>query len=76
MRASNLVAFSAISAILPYVALANEHAGHARRHHDIARAQTYSFEVKRDAETMAKRDPEVLSKRYDGARFTFYDVGL
>lgn len=63
MRTSSLVAFSALA--LPYLALANDHSGHARRHHDIAARQSVS-----------KRDPEVLSKRYDNARFTFYDVGL
>lgn len=65
MRASSLVAFSALSFALPYLALANDHSGHARRHHDIAARHPTD-----------KRDPEVLSKRYDNMRFTFYDVGL
>lgn len=66
MRATSLAAFTALSFALPYLALANDHSGHARRHHDIAARQ----------QSPTKRDPEVLSKRYDNMRFTFYDVGL
>ncbi|KAK7693268.1 hypothetical protein QCA50_002835 [Cerrena zonata] len=62
MRLSTLIAGSLASLALPFAAVAHAH-GHGRRHNDVAHR--------------ARGDvSHHLYKRFDGIRYTWYDVGL
>ena len=62
MRPSTFLGLSLLTVVLPFAAYAEPHANPAHhRHRDIAHR--------------ARGDVQ-LHKRYDNARFTFYDVGL
>lgn len=63
MLAQPLTVFTVLCVAISCFADANEYTGYARRHRGKARLPSTEW------------DSDVLQKRFDNARFTFYDVG-